>query len=153
MIVVSDATPITTLLKAGEAELLQKLFGSVIIPRAVADELLAFHEQIPPFVAVQDVTQPGQILPGIEKLGAGETQAIQLAKEADAEILITDDRKARAVAMSLGLKCTGLLGLLVHAKQRNLLSSVRAMIDLLEKKGGLYLSEAVKAEAARLAGE
>jgi predicted nucleic acid-binding protein len=46
-----------------------------------------------------------------------------------------------------------LLGLLVHAKQKNQLSSVRAMIDVLEKKGGLYLSDAVKAEAARIVGE
>ena len=99
MIVVSDTTPIATLLKAGEAELLQKLFGSVIIPGAVAGELLAIHQPLPGFVT------------------------------------------------------TGLLGLLVYAKQRNLILSVRAMIEVAEKKGGLYLSEAVKAEAARLAGE
>jgi len=153
MIVVSDATPITTLLKAGEAELLEKLFGSVIIPRAVADELLAFHEQLPAFVSIRTVSEPYRTLPGIERLGEGETEAIQLAKEVGAEILITDDRKARAAATSLGLKCTCLLGLLVHAKQANRLSSVRAMIAVLEKKGGLYLSEAVKAEAARIAGE
>ena len=153
MIVVSDTTPITTLLKAGEAELLQKLFGSVIIPRAVADELLVFHEQLPTFVAIRTVLEPDRFLPGAERLGKGETQAIQLALELRAEILITDDRKARAAATSLGLKCTGLLGLLVHAKQRNQLSSVRTMIDVLEKKGGLYLSDAVKAEAARIAEE
>ena len=99
MIVVSDATPITTLLKAGEAELLQKLFGSVIIPGAVAGELLAIHQPLPGFVT------------------------------------------------------TGLLGLLVYAKERRLISSVSAMIDVLEKRGGLYLSDAVRAEAARLAGE
>jgi hypothetical protein len=90
---------------------------------------------------------------GIERLGKAETDAIQLAKEVGAEILIPDDRRARTAAIGLGLKCTGLLGLLVHAKQRNLLSSVRAMIDVLERKGGLYLSDTVKAEAMRIAGE
>ena len=153
MIVVSDTTPITTLLKAGEVALLEKLFGSVVIPGAVADELLSFHEQLPPFVRVQRVSKPDRLPPGIERLGKGETEAIQLAKEMGAEILITDDRRARTAAIGLGLKCTGLLGLLVHAKQRNLLSSVSATIDVLEKKGGLYLSQAVKAEAARIAGE
>jgi len=153
MIVVSDTTPITTLLKAGEVALLEKLFGSVVIPGAVADELLVFHEQLPAFITVRTVSESGRLPQGIERLGKGETEAIQLAKEVGAEILITDDRRARTVAIGLGLKCTGLLGLLVHAKQRNLLSSVRAMIDVLERKGGLYLSDTVKAEAMRIAGE
>ena len=153
MIVVSDTTPITTLLKAGEVTLLEMLFGSVIIPGAVADELLVFHEQLPSFILVRTVSEPDRLPPGVERLGKGETEAIQLAKEVGAEILITDDHKARAAAASLGLKCTGLLGLLVHAKQKNQLSSVRTMIDVLERKGGLYLSDAVKAEAARIAGE
>jgi hypothetical protein len=125
----------------------------VIIPRAVADELLAFHEQLPAFVAIRTFSEPDRVLQGIERFEVRETEAIQLAKEVGAEILITDDRKARAAATSLGLKCTGLLGLLVHAKERNLLSSVSAMIDVLEKKGGLYLSDTLKAEAARIAGE
>ena len=46
MIVVSDTTAVTTLLKAGMEGLLQKLFGSVIIPQAVWDELHAFHPQL-----------------------------------------------------------------------------------------------------------
>jgi predicted nucleic acid-binding protein len=117
------------------------LFGSVLIPGAVADELLVFHEQLPSFILVRTVSEPDQLLPAIERLGKGETEAIQLAKEVGAELLITDDHKARAAAASLGLKCTGLLGLLVHAKQKDQLSSVRAMIDVLERKGGLYLSD------------
>jgi predicted nucleic acid-binding protein len=153
MIVVSNTTPITTLLKAGEVEILERLFGFVIIPGAVADELLAFHEHLPGFVTIREVSEPSLIQLGIERLGKGEAEAIRLAKEVDAEIFITDDRKARAAATSLGLKCTGLLGLLLHAKQKNQLSSVRAMIEVLEKQGGLYLSDSVKAEAVRLAGE
>lgn len=153
MIVVSDATPITTLLKVGKIELLEKLFESLLIPGAVADELLAFHKQLPAFILVRIVSDPDRLPPGFDRLGKGETEAIQLAKEVGAELLITDDRKARSVAASIGLKCTGLLGLMVSAKQENLLPSVRAMIDVLESKGGLYLSDAVRAEAARLAGE
>jgi predicted nucleic acid-binding protein len=53
----------------------------------------------------------------------------QLAKEIGADILLTDDRKARAVAVSLEVRCTGLLGLLVLAKQANHLDSVRIMIE------------------------
>jgi predicted nucleic acid-binding protein len=56
MIVVSDATPISTLLKVDQATLLKKLFDTVIIPEAVSEELMAFHPQIPDFVRVQPVT-------------------------------------------------------------------------------------------------
>ena len=47
MIVVSDTTAVTTLLKSDETDLLQKLFGSVIIPEAVAQELQEFHGRLP----------------------------------------------------------------------------------------------------------
>jgi uncharacterized protein len=86
-------------------------------------------------------------------LGKGEAEAIQLAKEIGADILLTDDRKARAAAVSLEVRCSGLLGSLALAKQANHLESVRAMIEILEKQGGLYLSPAVKAEALKLTGE
>jgi uncharacterized protein len=111
MIVVSDATPISTLLKVDQATLLKKLFDTVIIPEAVSKELMAFHPQIPGFVRVQSVTARHRRLPGTEKLGKGEAEAILLAKEVGADILLTDDRKARAAAVSLNVRCTGLLGL------------------------------------------
>ena len=98
MIVVSDATPISTLLKVDQATLLKKLFDTVIIPEAVSEELMVFHPQIPDFVRVQSVTARHRRLSGTEKLGKGEAEAILLAKEVGADILLTDDRKARAAA-------------------------------------------------------
>jgi uncharacterized protein len=153
MNVVSDATPISTLLKVDQAILLKKLFDTVIIPEAVSEELMAFHPQLPDFVRVQSVTARHRRLPGTEKLGKGEAEAILLAKEVGADILLTDDRKARIAAVSLNVRCTGLLGLLILAKQANHLESVTTMVEVLEKQGGLYLSPDVKVEAAKLAGE
>ena len=69
MIAVSDATPISTLLKVDQATLLKKLFDTVIIPEAVSEELMTFHAQIPDFVRVQSVTARHRRLPGTEKLG------------------------------------------------------------------------------------
>ena len=60
MIVVSDTTAITTLLKAGEERLLRELFGTVTIPQAVWDELHAFHSGLPEFVHLRPVTEPSQ---------------------------------------------------------------------------------------------
>jgi uncharacterized protein len=151
--VVSNTTPITTLLKADQVDLLHTIFGSVTVPGAVFEELRAFHAEIPSFVLVQILVDPDQQLPGTENLGRGEAEAIRLAKETAADILLIDDRKARIAATSLGVKCTGLLGLVVHAKLTNNITSLRAMIELLETQGGLYLSAEVKAEALRIAGE
>jgi predicted nucleic acid-binding protein len=153
MIVVSDTTAVTTLLKAGMEGLLRELFGSVIIPQAVWDELNAFHSQLPDFVLLRALARPGSRLPGTASLGLGEAEAITLAKEVNADLLLTDDLKARGVAARLNVKSIGLLGLLIRAKQRGYVPSVRDAIGTLQRQGGLYLSEAVKAEALRLAGE
>src|SRR5437870_739241 len=98
MIVISDTTAITTLLKIGEERRLKDQFGTVIVPRAVWNELLAFHSSLPDFVLLKPVTASDQRLPGTEALGRGEAEAIKLAKETSADVLLVDDRKASAAA-------------------------------------------------------
>ncbi|HXC35195.1 MAG TPA: DUF3368 domain-containing protein, partial [Candidatus Acidoferrales bacterium] len=147
--VVSDTTAVTTLIKARREHLLQNLFGNVMVPRAVWDELRAFHLQLPDFVSLRPVTAMVEI----QSLGRGEAEAIQLAREVQADLLLSDDLKARAVATRLKIKCAGLLGVMVRAKQTGYIASVREVIEALEAQGGLYLSETVKAEALKLAGE
>jgi predicted nucleic acid-binding protein len=153
MIVVSDTTAITTLLKAGTEGLLHQLFENVSIPQAVRDELLVFHSLLPGFVLLRPVARSDRRLPETASLGRGEAEAITLAKEINADLLLTDDLKARSIATSLNIKCAGLLGLLIRAKQRGHISSVREAMGSLEARGGLYLSDSVRAEALKLAGE
>jgi predicted nucleic acid-binding protein len=153
MNVVSDTTAITTLLKAGQARLLQELFERVFVPQEVWDELKDFHREVPAFVELRLVRNPGQRLPGTETLGRGEAEALLLAKELNAILLVTDDRKARAAAKRLNIPCTGLVGAVIHAKRLGKISSVRDLLEIIEAKGGLYLSDAVVAEALRLANE
>ncbi len=153
MIVVSDTTAVTTLLKAGMEGLLSELFGSVTIPQAVWDELAAFHSKLPSSVLLRPLAPADRPLPQMESLGRGEAEAITLAKRINADLLLTDDLKARSVAAALNIKCTGLLGVLIRGKQRGHIVSVKKAIGVLETRGGLYLSDAVKAEALRLASE
>lgn len=153
MSVVSDTTAITTLLKAGEAHLLQRLFGRVLVPQAVWDELSEFHAALPAFIELRQATRPENRLPGTELLGRGEAEALLLARQLNGRLLLTDDRKARTAARRLQIACLGLVGMVVHAKRRGELSSVREMLLKLEKTGGLYLSDAVVAEALKWAGE
>ena len=153
MIVVSDATSITTLLKAGEDWLLRDLFGSVLVPGAVREELLAFHAKLPAFVSVREPTAPVRPIEAARRLGRGETEALALAQEIEADLLLTDDRQARTAAVEMGLRCSGLLGLVVRARRTGRIQSAARLIEALETRGGLYLSAEVKAEALRLAGE
>ena len=153
MSVVSDTTAITTLLKAGQAGLLRELFERVFVPQAVWDELAEFHCELPDFVELRPVQIPGQRLPGTEALGRGEAEALLLAKELNARLLVTDDRKARVAAKRLNVPCIGLVGVVIQAKRLGKISSVRGLLEIIETKGGLYLTDAVIAEALRLADE
>ena len=153
MSVISDTTAITTLLKAEQAGLLQELFERVFVPQAVWDELKEFHQDIPGFVELRPVSNRGQRLPGTESLGRGEAEALLLAKELSARLLLTDDRKARVAARRLHIPCIGLVGMVVQARQLGKISSVHDLLDVIEAKGGLYLSDAVIAEALRMADE
>jgi len=153
MMVVSDTSAITTLLKARMEILLKDLFGTVTVPPAVWAELLAFHPDLPGFVLLRPAARMDRRLARTESLGAGEAEAIVLAMELKADLLLTDDLKARGVARAMNIKCTGLLGLLLRAKRLGLIDSLRGAMQTVEVRGGLYLSEAVKNEALKLAGE
>lgn len=153
MSVVSDTTAITTLLKAGQIRLLQELFERVFVPQAVWDELAEFHRTLPNFVELRPVQNAGQRLPGTVTLGRGEAEAISLARELSARLLVTDDRKARVAAKRLNVPCIGLVGVVIQAKRQGKIPSVRDLLEIVQNKGGLYLSDAVIAEALRLADE
>ena len=78
---------------------------------------------------------------------------MQLALQIEADWLLLDDRQARITAAKLGIRRVALTGLLVKAKQLGHVRSIRDLLERLERRGGLYLSDAVKEEAFRQAGE
>jgi predicted nucleic acid-binding protein len=122
MIVVSDTSPIHYLLLIDQVELLQKLYGRIVIPQVVRDEMLAagaplalqqWIRQPPDWLEVCVVELPNN--PDLIRLDPGERAAIQLALQIQADLLIVDDKPARQAATGLGIKITGLLGVLDEA--------------------------------------
>lgn len=108
MIIVSDTSPICYLLLINQIDILQILYDSITIPQTVADELSA-SESLP--VVKNWITQPPnwlQIQPiqtaqGIEgKLDPGEREAILLAEELKADLVVLDDKAARRIALERG---------------------------------------------------
>lgn len=152
MIVVSDTTPIISLMKAGQLELLQKLFGIVYIPETVYRELTdneAFSEEVRmvqecEFLYVQKVDNGKSvtILQNFTGLDAGESEAIILADEMNSDVLLMDEHKGWQVAKKLGITITGTIGILTQAFDEGMLTKeeVERCIERL-KESGIRVSE------------
>ena len=152
MIVVSDTTPIISLMKAGQLELLQKLFGVVYIPEAVYRELTeneAFSEEAKlvrecEFLFVEEVDNGKSvaILRNFTGLDAGESEAIILADEKSSDVLLMDEHKGRQVAKKMGITITGTIGILTQAFDEGMRTKedVERCIEQL-KENGIRISE------------
>ena len=152
MIVVSDTTPLIALMKASQLELLQKLFGKILIPKAVYDELTSnatFQDEANtvkscPFLEVVTIpdSKTVDILRRATGLDLGESEAIVYAETNSADILLMDERKGRHVAITMGLPVVGSIGVLNEAHASDLLTSeaFRTAITRMQD-AGIRLSE------------
>lgn len=153
MIVVSDTSPLTALLTVGAAEILPNLFGEVIIPEAVRDELLHTHSSLPEWVRVVAVRNAAETQRFSQSVDLGEAEAIELAKELHADRLLIDELKGRRLATQEGIAIIGLLGVVLLAKRKLLIPSARALLQRLDQNAGMYLAENVREAALKTIGE
>ena len=146
MIVVSDTTPLISLLKINRIDLLEKLFGDVLIPQAVFDELTvnerfrleADEIRQKKFIVVKPVNNPesASILKRAAGLDQGESEAIVLSDELKADLLLMDEAKGRNVSAQMGLRIMGTIGILMAAYEHELTSDeVRECVDGLQRAG------------------
>ncbi len=98
MVVLSDTSAISALLQVGRVEILQELYGDVIIPVAVERELRRSHSCIPDFIKVLSVAECPALQMRCAMLDKGEAHAITLAEQLHADLLIIDERKGRLEA-------------------------------------------------------
>jgi predicted nucleic acid-binding protein len=116
-VIVSDATPLNYLVVIGAVDVLHQLYGRVIIPPAVREELnhaktpKAVREWLSKSPDWLEVVAPSIIPPAtLTELDAGEMEAITLALQSGADLLLIDERDGTAAARRLGLITTGTLG-------------------------------------------
>jgi predicted nucleic acid-binding protein len=157
--VVVNATPIIALALVGRLNLLQQLYGEVVVPPAVRDEVLAGGQgavgsaQMRQATWIRTVTlQDPQRADLLSDLDRGEAEVLSLAQELGADLVIMDERLARRHAKRVGLRLTGTLGVLLKAKSLGFVPTIAPLIDQL-REGGIHLSDAVVAETLELAGE
>lgn len=152
MIVISDTTPIISLMKTGRLELLHKLFDVVYIPSAVYKELTE-NESYPveaqmvqecEFIFVEEVDNEKSviILRNFTGLDEGESEAIILADEKQSDVLLMDEHKGRQVAKKMGIMITGTIGILTQAFDEGMLTrnEVEECIECL-RENNIRISE------------
>ena len=154
MIVVSDATPVISLLKINQLNLLHGLFQEVLIPQAVYDELTlnpAFEKEAIQIKACTFITkvEVGQessvnLFQRVTGLDRGESEAIIYTDNEGADLILMDEIKGRKVAVQMGLNVMGTLGILLEAYEQKLLSreEIFSGLDIL-KNSRRFISEAL----------
>jgi len=88
-----------------------------------------------------------------QELDAGEAEAIVLALETRAELLLMDEHLGRETARHLGLRHTGLIGVLIEAKRKGLISKVKPHLDALRDVAGFRVSDALYRRVLQDEGE
>ena len=157
MIVVADTSPLNYLILIHQIDVLPTLFQNVIVPLAVEQELMSplapvqvrdwMHAQ-PAWLEVRP--NPGSQDTALQALDAGECEAIALAETMQADRLMIDEVRGRAVAMERGLQVIGTLGVLRNAARAHLLDLPDAIRRLQE--AGFYVSKQVLESVLRDAG-
>lgn len=152
MIVISDTTPLITLMKGNELRVLEGMFGEVLIPEAVYNELTSnksFKSEAEliknsTFIRVVKVTDLDRVsfLQRATGLDRGESEAIIYADEIKADLLLMDEAAGRRVAKNMNLQMTGSIGILIKAFKMGLITMSEAE-DAFEKirKSNRHISD------------
>ncbi len=156
MIVVADTSALNYLIRMKRAEILPALYGRVVIPHAVRDEMLAdrapvevrsWAAELPSWIDLVSAIHFDPTLP--EQLGAGEREAISVALEMKAEVVLMDDQPARLAAEQRGLFVSGTLSVVLQASRLGLMNFEPALMEL--KNLGFRMSDAVITAMRQLA--
>lgn len=160
MTVVADSSPLISLSAIDSLGLLKSLFETVHIPQAVYQEVLVGKgrpgaKQVRQYRWIKrHQVRNKRLVAKLMNAGLdeGESEAIILAQELKASLIILDDERARNFAKNAGLPVTGTLGIALLAKEKQLITSAKELVDGLVKNG-LYVAPAAYRDVLRNAGE
>jgi predicted nucleic acid-binding protein len=142
-LVVVNSTPIIVLHGIQKLGVLEKLYGTVVIPTAVQNEVTVKDSGILDkyeWIEIKDVTNAAAKEAFSSALHDGEVEVMLLAKEKNADLIIIDDGLARRHAKYLNLTVTGTVGVLLRAKDSGIISAVKPLLtDLIT--AGFYISD------------
>lgn len=135
MLVIADSSPLIALVNIGQVNVLPTLFGDVIIPQLVADELASTRrpQAVRDFIANTPSwlhLRSPSVIESIPLLQPAESAAISLARELSADLLLIDEVHGRKAATARNLRITGTIGILELAANDKLLDLQEAFDKL-----------------------
>jgi len=158
MIVVSNAGPLIALARIERFSLLRSIFGHLCIPQAVYDEVVVkgagragadeTRKAVGDWIEILPVKDTAMARSLLTKLGRGESEAIALAMETKAALVLLDDERARTVAEFMGLNVSGTVGVLVQAHGRGFLKDLKRALDELKARG-FWIDDRIYSEALK----
>jgi len=156
--VVVNSTPLVAFWSIGRLDILRDLFGEILIPPAVREEFLSSEKEArrkvlreSSWIRVVPLENPNRAA-AYAGLDEGESQVLVLAEEQNAALVLVDERKARRYAEILKLPLSGTLGVLLLAKEEEIVSAVSPLLKAL-REVGLYLHEDLVEYVLKMAGE
>jgi uncharacterized protein len=161
VIVVTDTSVVLNLCFLRAEGLLPTFYAEVVAPPAVKREferLATFDKRFqrlkfPSFIAVEEAsTTPSELANAID-LDEGEIAALALAVERKIQDVLIDESTARAKAVKLGLRVTGVIGVLIRARQDGLIPALKPLLLRLRDEAEFWLSEELIQHALHQVGE
>jgi uncharacterized protein len=163
-VVISDASPLIHLSAIARFEILRGLYPVLLIPSAAWAEVAVAGQGRPGATELSRAIEAGWIkiqaanattlsrieLQGLDK---GEAEALALALDSAAELVLLDELRGRAVARILGVRAVGTLGILIEAKHCGLIPRLRDELERLRRLSQLQLTPELEHLALQLAGE
>lgn len=148
-IIIADTSCLILLSKIEELELLKKLYQNIIVtPEIVAE----YGEKLPSWFTVENVVNKQKQAELEQKVDRGEASAIALSLENQNSTVILDDVKARKLAEKLNIDFTGTLGIIIKAKLKNIIPSIKPILKKIEQTD-FRISEELIQIALRKVGE
>jgi hypothetical protein len=149
--IVCNSSILIALDSIGYLNILKDLFKEILIPKAVRKEVFG-KRKLPTFIKCIEISESIALKVLEGNLEVGESEAICLYEEINANLLIIDDLEGRRIAERLGLTITGTLGVLLLAKKERLIDAIRPLLDGIISHGFRVAEELYK-EILTKAGE
>ena len=137
--VIANTTPLISLADIGCFDILQKIYGEIVIPHAVLEEIKSEPAKTlvrnSNFIHVMRISDYRTKRIFSSRLHNGEVEVLLLAEEQDADLLLMDDNAAKKTAKFMGFKVTGTLGVLLKGKQEGYIREIKPLLDKLIATG------------------
>ncbi len=156
--IISNTTPIITLLTISKLELLKELYGKLIIPQGVFEEIEEGKNKdyytdlsLIDWIEIKTISYR-EPLRYISDLDKGEAEVIVLANEVKADLVIIDEKLGREYATHFNLKLTGTIGVLLKAKELGLINKIKPLLQTM-KENGIWLNQKFINKVLEIANE